>query len=97
MNEKTRDFIKKITIIISIIIIAFFAYSITPKTFQNDTFYTIRIGEHIIKNTNKCMLLIDILIVNSNVVPTRILNINSSKNNPVSFNCFIVIHPFNSF
>lgn len=53
MNEKTRDFIKKITIIISIIIIAFFAYSITPKTFQNDTFYTIRIGEHIIKNTNK--------------------------------------------
>ena len=53
MNEKTRDFIKKITIIISIIIIAFFSYSITPKTFQNDTFYTIRIGEHIIKNTNK--------------------------------------------
>ena len=44
MNEKTKDFIQRLIIIISIIIIAFFAYSITPKTFQNDTFYTIKIG-----------------------------------------------------
>lgn len=53
MNEKTKEFIRKMLIIISIIIIAFFAYSITPKTFQNDTFYTIKIGEHIVQNTEK--------------------------------------------
>ena len=39
-------------ILISIISIAIFAYSITPKSFQNDTFYTIKIGEHIVKNTD---------------------------------------------
>lgn len=53
MNEKTKDLIRRLIIIISIIIIALFAYSITPKTFQNDTFYTIKIGEHIIQNTDK--------------------------------------------
>ena len=53
MSEKTKDCIQKLVIIISIIIIAFFAYSITPKTFQNDTFYTIKIGEHIVQNTDK--------------------------------------------
>ena len=33
MNEKTKDLIRRLIIIISIIIIALFAYSITPKTF----------------------------------------------------------------
>lgn len=43
---------KKQTIfeIIAIILIAIFCISIAPKTLQNDTFYTIKIGEHIIKN-----------------------------------------------
>ena len=36
--------------IIAIILIAVFSYSIAPKTLQNDTYYTIRIGEHIINN-----------------------------------------------
>ena len=36
--------------IVVILSIVFFAYSITPKTFQNDTFYTIKIGEHIQEN-----------------------------------------------
>ena len=53
MNETTKKFIEKLIIIISMIIIAFFAYSITPKTFQNDTFYTIKIGEQIVQNTDK--------------------------------------------
>ena len=34
----------------AIILIAIFCISITPKTLQNDTFYTIKIGEHIIEN-----------------------------------------------
>lgn len=43
---------KKQTIfeIMAIILIAIFCISIAPKTLQNDTFYTIKIGEHIIKN-----------------------------------------------
>lgn len=43
---------KKQTIfeIIAIILIAIFCISLTPKTLQNDTFYTIKIGEHIIEN-----------------------------------------------
>lgn len=43
---------KKQTIfeIMAIILIAIFCISITPKTLQNDTFYTIKIGEHIIEN-----------------------------------------------
>ena len=42
---------KKQTIfeIMAIILIAIFCISITPKTLQNDTFYTIKIGEHITK------------------------------------------------
>lgn len=36
--------------IMAIILIAIFCISITPKTLQNDTFYTIKIGEHIIQN-----------------------------------------------
>ena len=33
--------------ILAIVLIAIFCISITPVTFQNDTFYTIKIGEHI--------------------------------------------------
>ena len=36
--------------IMAIVLIILFCFSITPKTFQNDTYYTIKIGEHIIKN-----------------------------------------------
>ena len=43
---------KKQTIfeIMAIILIAIFCISLTPRTLQNDTFYTIKIGEHIIEN-----------------------------------------------
>ena len=44
-NKKTKIFE-----IIAIILIILFAISITPKTFQNDTFYTIKVGEVIVKN-----------------------------------------------
>ena len=53
MNEKISKIIKIILKIIAILSIAIFAYSLTPKTFQNDTYYTIKIGEHIIQNTEK--------------------------------------------
>lgn len=36
--------------IMAVILIAIFCISLTPKTLQNDTFYTIKIGEHIIQN-----------------------------------------------
>ena len=36
--------------VMAIILIAIFCISITPKSLQNDTFYTIKIGEHIIEN-----------------------------------------------
>ena len=36
--------------ILAILLIAIFCFSITPITLQNDTFYTIKIGEHITKN-----------------------------------------------
>ena len=36
--------------IIAIIIIILFCFSISPVTLQNDTFYTIRIGELILEN-----------------------------------------------
>ena len=48
MKKEINDRIIKIMMdVIAVIIIAFFAYSLTPKTFQNDTFYTIKIGEHL--------------------------------------------------
>ena len=53
MNEKISKMIKIILKIIAILSIAIFAYALTPKTFQNDTFYTIKIGEHIVQNTEK--------------------------------------------
>ena len=36
--------------IMAIVLIAIFCISLTPKTLQNDTYYTIKIGEHIIEN-----------------------------------------------
>ena len=36
--------------VLAIICILLFCFAITPKTLQNDTFYTIEIGEHILKN-----------------------------------------------
>ena len=53
MNEKVSKIIKIIFKVIAILSIAIFAYSLTPRTFQNDTYYTIKIGEHIIQNTEK--------------------------------------------
>lgn len=46
-DEFYKKIIKIIMDVVAVLIIAFFAYSITPKTFQNDTFYTIKIGEHL--------------------------------------------------
>ena len=36
--------------IMAIVLIAIFCFSIAPVTLQNDTFYTIKIGEHILQN-----------------------------------------------
>ena len=36
--------------ILAIVCILLFCFAITPKTLQNDTFYTIKIGEHILQN-----------------------------------------------
>ena len=33
--------------IMAIILIAIFCFAITPVTMQNDTYYTIKVGEHI--------------------------------------------------
>ncbi len=41
---------KRIFIIISIIGIVLFSMALTPVELQNDTFYTIKIGEHILEN-----------------------------------------------
>ena len=52
-NEKTNSNKLKSGIkftILVVILIAIFCITLTPKTLQNDTFYTIKIGEHILKN-----------------------------------------------
>lgn len=36
--------------VIAVLLIAIFCFSISPRTLQNDTFYTIRIGQHILEN-----------------------------------------------
>ena len=36
--------------IIAIVLIAVFCVALTPITLQNDTYYTIKIGEHILQN-----------------------------------------------
>ena len=51
--EKEKNTINKSSIrftIMAIVLIAIFCFSISPVTLQNDTFYTIKIGEHIIQN-----------------------------------------------
>lgn len=37
-------------IILAIVLIAIFCIALTPVTFQNDTYYTIKVGEHIAQN-----------------------------------------------
>ena len=46
MNKRT----KMIFNILAIFAIIIFCFAITPKTLQNDTYYTIKIGEHIMEN-----------------------------------------------
>ncbi|MBR2744548.1 MAG: hypothetical protein IKE01_04560 [Clostridia bacterium] len=53
MNQKIEKVLKIIISILCVVCIAGFAFSLTPKTLQNDTFYTIKIGELIEKNTEK--------------------------------------------
>ena len=51
--EKEKKTINKSSIrftIMAIVLIAIFCFSIAPVTLQNDTFYTIKIGEHILQN-----------------------------------------------
>ena len=36
--------------ILAIVLIIIFCIAVTPKTLQNDTFYTIKIGEHVMEN-----------------------------------------------
>ena len=47
MNKKISN--KVIFSILAVILIVIFCISITPVTLQNDTFYTIKVGEHIAK------------------------------------------------
>ena len=46
MNDKTKIMLN----IMTIILIAILCFAMCTKTFQNDTFYTIKIGEHIMQN-----------------------------------------------
>ena len=46
MNKKTKMKID----VLAIICIIIFGIALAPKTLQNDTFYTIKIGEHIMQN-----------------------------------------------
>ena len=51
--EKEKNTINKNSIrftIMAVILIAIFCFAISPVTLQNDTFYTIKIGEHILQN-----------------------------------------------
>ena len=41
---------KIIFAIVAVVCIVLFAFAISPKTLQNDTFYTIKIGEYILEN-----------------------------------------------
>ena len=51
MSQKKYKILKRILRVISIIAIAIYAYSLTPKVFQNDTLYTIKRGETITQDT----------------------------------------------
>lgn len=46
MNKKKNI----IFTIMAVLLIIIFCFAITPKTLQNDTFYTIKIGEYILQN-----------------------------------------------
>lgn len=46
LDKKTR---RKLNII-AIISIIIFAFAISPKTLQNDTYYTIEIGKYVLEN-----------------------------------------------
>ena len=48
--EKIKKYKKIIGEIIIILCIAIFSYSIAPKTFQNDTYYSVSIGNLILEN-----------------------------------------------
>lgn len=51
MREKKQINVKNVRFnIMAVILIAIFCFSISPVTLQNDTFYTIKIGEHIMQN-----------------------------------------------
>ena len=45
-NDKTKIRFN----VMAILLIAIFCFAVSPVTLQNDTFYTIKIGEHIVKN-----------------------------------------------
>ena len=47
---KLKNKEKTIFEIIAIILIALFSFSLAPKTFQNDTYYTVSIGNLILEN-----------------------------------------------
>ena len=53
MNTKVNKILKVFIEIFFVLTIIMFAWSLTPKTFQNDTFYTIKIGEVIENSTDK--------------------------------------------
>ena len=53
MEKKINNIINIILKILFVIVIIAYACSITPKIFQNDTFYTIKIGELISSSINK--------------------------------------------
>ena len=48
--EKLKDKKEIIFEIIAILLIALFSYSIAPKTFQNDTYYSVPIGDLVLEN-----------------------------------------------
>lgn len=56
MEEEDKKAIKKDSnnkirfTILAIILISIFCFAITPVTLQNDTYYTIKIGEHVLQN-----------------------------------------------
>lgn len=52
MNTRVNKIFKAVVEILFVIAIAVYAWSLTPKVFQNDTFYTIKIGE-LISNTTE--------------------------------------------
>ena len=48
--EKIKEKKNIISEIIILILIAFFSFSVAPKTFQNDTYYSVAIGNLIMEN-----------------------------------------------